>query len=123
MNFLYAVLAAWLLFVSIGPRLSEQFEPRGIELLTNDSSSTSLSFMWEPDLYDNAMYKVWYWPANTSLSSEVTMTTVYENRVTLEPLLPGEMYTVWLFGMMDGNVTSDYVTFQHRTGDKGDTFV
>ena len=94
---------------------SQQFEQRGLRLA--NASSTSLGLVWDVDLYDeNTMYKVWYWPVNTS-SAEVSVIAVTDgNHVELDDLVPGQMYTVWLFGMMEGNITSDYVTFQHRTG-------
>ena len=103
MNLLSTVCATWLLLLCVVH--SEQFVPRGVELLANGTTPTSLAFKWDRHLYNNALYKVWFWPSNASASSDVTMTTVYDNHVTLSPLIPGEMYTVWLFGMLDGNVS------------------
>ena len=94
---------------------SQQFEQRGVSLV--NATPSSLELTWDANLYhDNTMYKVWYWPVNAS-SSEVSVLTVDNaNHVELTNLMPGHMYTIWLFGMKEGNITSDYVTFQHQTG-------
>ena len=90
---------------------SVEFEAREILLLKY--TSTSLTLAWSVGLDRSTHYQVWYWPANTTL--KVQMLTTTSHNITVQHLIPGELYNVWLLGI-DGNVTTDYVTLQHRTG-------
>ena len=91
---------------------AEFFKPRNVTVteLTPYTISLSWSGMQE-DL--NNQYQILYWPSG--ITKELKRGSTYEHMFTIENLKPGDLYTIWLVAIR-GNLTSDYVTLQQRTG-------
>ncbi len=81
-------------------------------LTVSDFSTYNIALTWECDCGDETQYQLWYWPVNASM--DLTMTVTSSKTYVVRNLEPGQLYSVWLLAA-EGNLTSEYVTLQHRT--------
>ena len=75
----------------------------------NDSN---LTLAWLPSPHSEMWYQLWFWPRDVDL--ELAMVTTADVNYTFTGLVPGQLYSFWLVGIV-GNQTSDYTTLQQRT--------
>ncbi len=81
-------------------------------LSVTEFSLTTITLDWECNCGEDTQYQLWYWPVNASM--DLTMTVTKTTSYVIRNLEPGQLYSVWLLAA-EGNLTSDYVTLQHRT--------
>ncbi len=91
--------------------VSVPFQPDNFTVL--DVDLTSMTLEWYSMSSKSTQFQIWYWPVNASV--DLTMTITRKKSHTIKNLESGELYSVWLLAV-EGNVTSEYVTLQHRTG-------
>ena len=107
----YQFLLPWLLFIMKGCH-GDPFYLQPYNLSVSEVSLTSISLEWLCDCGKYTQYQLWYWPVNASM--DLTMTVTKATSYVIRNLEPGQLYSVWLLAA-EGNLTSDYVTLQHRT--------
>ena len=107
----YKFLLPWLLFV-IKCCHGNPVYLQPYNLSVSDITLTSINLEWSCDCGKYTQYQLWYWPVNASM--DLTMTVTKATSYVIRNLEPGQLYSVWLLAAA-GNLTSDYVTLQHRT--------
>ena len=107
----YKFLLPWILFITNCCR-GDSIYLQPYNLSVSDFSLTSIRLDWFCDCSRYTQYQLWYWPVNASM--DLTMTVTKAKSYIVRNLEPGQLYIVWLLAV-EGNLTSDYVTVQHRT--------
>ncbi len=92
-------------------QVSVPFQP--VNFTVSDVDLTSMTLEWYSMSSKSTQFQIWYWPVNASV--DLTMTITRNKFHTIRNLESGELYSVWLLAV-EGNVTSEYVTLQQRTG-------
>lgn len=93
-------------------RTTSMYTPRDVTVENFTPSTLTLS--WSSKIEDGveAVYKLLYWPTN--MPKDMKLATTARTSYTLDDLVPGELYTIWVVAIV-GNITSDYVTVQQQT--------
>ncbi|XP_014895004.1 collagen alpha-1(XII) chain [Poecilia latipinna] len=75
-------------------------------LLTSEPTKTSFRVSWDPAPGDVRGYRVTFHPSGNDVDLGELMVGPYDNTVVLEELRAGTKYSVAVFGMFDGGVSS-----------------
>ncbi|XP_017157584.1 collagen alpha-1(XII) chain [Poecilia reticulata] len=88
----------------VGTTLPAFKAPRN--LLTSEPTKTSFRVSWDPAPGEVRGYRVTFHPSGSAVDQGELMVGPYDNTVVLEELRAGTQYSVAVFGMFDGGVSS-----------------